>query len=111
MDSRNQTPGRSRQALARFWLRRFFWLCSHAPWAVAAARPLFCAAAFAFSPAIRRGTRANAVRLLGPQATAGQRNRLARATLNSFYLFCCDMGQSAGASAAELRRRVEEVAG
>jgi len=111
MEAPNDQSAQWREALSRFWLRRFFWLCAHAPALLTAARPLICAAAFAFSPAIRRGTRCNARRVLGPDSTRHAQNRLARATLNSFYLFCCDVGFSRGKSLKELLSRIDQVEG
>ena len=111
MEAPNDQAARWREALSRFWLRRFFWLCANAPAVLTIARPLICAVAFAFSPAIRRGTRCNARRVLGPDSTLAAQNRLARATLNSFYLFCCDVGLSRGKGVKELLSRIDQVEG
>jgi KDO2-lipid IV(A) lauroyltransferase len=111
MDTLKPPPRTFRQALARFWLARFFWLCAHAPGLLTAIRPVLCAAAFACSPSIRRGTRFNAALLLGSNSTPRQRDQLARRTLASFYSFCCDVGGTQHSTVEELLARVESVQG
>ncbi len=104
-------PGRWRKAAAEFWLRRFFFLAERAPLVLRIAHGILCAGAFWLSPAIRHGTRANARRILGPDATGAQIDRLARAVLSNFYLFCCEIAQGRHQSATDLARRVETIEG
>lgn len=111
MDAHPDSAQGFHHALARFWLSRFFWLCAAAPAVLLAARPLICAAVFVFSPAVRRGTRANARWLLGRDSTPHQQRRLAWRTLNNFYLVCCDIGRSRHSTVGELLSRVESVQG
>jgi KDO2-lipid IV(A) lauroyltransferase len=100
-----------RRDAGEFWLRKFFWLCEHTPRVVQLARPIMCRLAFAYSPSIRRGTRANASRILGPSSSRQAIDRLARQMLNSFFLFCCDVARSKSASREDLLARVEQVDG
>jgi KDO2-lipid IV(A) lauroyltransferase len=96
-----------RSAAAAFWVRAFFWASQHAPGAVAGAGGVLCRGTFRCSASIRNGTRANARRLLGAGAPAGQVDALARRILSSFYLVCCDVGRSFSATRDELFARVE----
>jgi phosphatidylinositol dimannoside acyltransferase len=100
-----------RRAAADFWLRCFFWFTRRAPRLLESARPVICAVVWLCSPAIRRGTRANASHLLGPNSTPAQQTRLSWRTLNNFYLFCCDVGRSRGLCQQELLARVETIEG
>lgn len=102
---------RLRDGAAAFWLAVFFYAAERAPRFVAAFRRPFCRGVFFCSRSIREGTSANARRLLGPGARRSEVDALARRTLNSFYLFCCDVGRSFGMSRAELLARVESVEG
>jgi KDO2-lipid IV(A) lauroyltransferase len=65
---------------------------------------------FATSPWIRRGTLANARRIL-PSAGLSEVTQLARRSLASFYLFCCDVGRSFALSREQLQARVESIHG
>ena len=100
-----------RRWAADFWLGVFFWLCEHATGLMVLLRPPICTAVFWFSPAIRKGTRANARRLLGEGSTRSQQDRLARRTVGSFYLFCCDVGMSRRVTVQQLLDRVESISG
>jgi len=111
MDAQTNSMPRLRHALSRFWLGIFFWFCSHTPGFLVVVRPFICGVVFACSPSVRRGTRANARRLLGAEASRRERNRLARRTLSNFYGVCCDIGRSRDSTVAELRSRIEEVEG
>jgi KDO2-lipid IV(A) lauroyltransferase len=92
-------------------VRAFFWAAEKAPWAVLAARGALCRGTFRCSTSVRRGTRANASRLLGPDGTPKQVDRLARQILSSFYLACCDIGRSLSATPEALFARVESAEG
>ena len=100
-----------RAAAAAFWVRAFFWTAEHVPWVVYGARRFLCAGGFRFYRPVRRGTRANARRILGPRADPAQVERLARRTWENFYLFCCDVGRSFSASREQLFSRVESIEG
>jgi KDO2-lipid IV(A) lauroyltransferase len=108
-------PGRFssafRGALAVFWLRIFFCLAERAPRLMLRASRIISDLACRFSPAMRKGTLANARRILGPHSTPMQQERLARRVVHSFYLFCCDVGRSLRATPKELLDRIEWVAG
>jgi KDO2-lipid IV(A) lauroyltransferase len=100
-----------RRRVADAWLRAFFWAAEHVPGPVRAAAPLFSSAVFGVSPAVRRGTLANARRILGPAATDAQCRRLAKAVVANFYLFCCDVARAAGQPADDLVRQIESIEG
>ena len=102
---------KARAAAAAFWVRAFFMAAEHAPGAVMAARGALCRGAFRCSNSLRRGTRANSRRVLGPGASARQVDALARQILSSFYLACCDIGRSFSASREQLFARVEAIEG
>jgi phosphatidylinositol dimannoside acyltransferase len=103
---------RLRQAAADFWLRAFFWSAEHLPGPVAKAAPLFSSLVFRVSPTVRRGTLANARRLLGPDSSETVRAALAQAVVANFYRFCCDVAYAAaGASEDDLVRQIESVEG
>src|ERR1700722_17979778 len=102
MTAPNDSPRPSPSPPARFWLGLFFQLCNRAPALLTIARPLVCAALFAFSAPVRRATTQNARLLLGPTSTRLLRLRLAWRTLTNFYLVCCDIGQSRNATIHQL---------
>jgi len=102
---------KARAAAAAFWVRAFFMAAEHAPGAVTAARGALCRGAFRCSSSLRRGTRANARRMLGPAASPRQVDALGRRILSSFYLACCDIGRSFSASREQLFARVEAIEG
>jgi lauroyl/myristoyl acyltransferase len=72
---------------------------------------MLCRGAFRVSRSIRRGTLANAARLLGPGADHSRREALARRVLRNFYQVCCDVGRCASASRQELLDRIESIEG
>jgi lauroyl/myristoyl acyltransferase len=92
-------------------LRIFFRLAQRAPNLLVRARSILCELAFRMSATIRKGTRANAARLLGPDSTAEERDQLAKKTLESFYLFCCDIGRNIEASREKLLSQIENFQG
>lgn len=102
---------RVRDLAAAFWIAAFFFVAEHAPRFVAAFRRPLCRGVFFCSRSIREGTLANARRVLGSGACRTEVDALARRTLNSFYLFCCDVGRSFGMSRGELLERVESAEG
>jgi phosphatidylinositol dimannoside acyltransferase len=100
---------RFRRAAARFWLRNFFRVAARAPRILVASRGFFCWLAFRYSRFMRRGTLANARGILGPQSTPAQRERLAKAVIENFYIFCCDIGAALAATPEEIGRRIESI--
>lgn len=100
-----------RRLVANFWLRIFFCLAERAPRIMQSAACHLSNGAFHFSPSIRRGTLANARRILGPHSSADSREQLAHGVVRSFYLFCCDVARSMGAKPQDLLDRIEWVAG
>ena len=102
---------RLRSAAAAFWLAAFFYAAEHAPRLVSIARRPFCRGVYLSSPWIRRGTLANARRILGAGASPQDVTDLARRTLSSFYLFCCDVGRSFGMTRSDLLAQIETAHG
>jgi len=102
---------RLRARAAGFWLAAFFWAAEHAPRLTAAAGRPLGRAIFLCSRATRRGTTANARRILGPGASQADVTALARRTLSSFYLFCCDIGRSFGLSREQLIAQIDSDSG
>jgi KDO2-lipid IV(A) lauroyltransferase len=62
-----------------------------------------------FRKPLRRGPVANAKWLLGRDTTWRQRQRFARAVLNSFYLFIYDVGRASGQTARQIESRIVEI--
>jgi KDO2-lipid IV(A) lauroyltransferase len=100
-----------RAGAAAFWLTLFFFAAQHAPRLVTVLQRPFCRGVFFCSRAIRAGTTANARRLLGPGASDRDVTALARRTLGSFYLFCCDVGRSFGLSREQLAALIDSDEG
>jgi len=76
-----------------------------------AAGPVFCRLAFSFSSSVRRGTRANARRILGEHSTRAQQDDLARGVLASFYFFCCELARNFDSPREKLLTQIESVEG
>jgi KDO2-lipid IV(A) lauroyltransferase len=102
---------RLRSAAAAFWLTAFFFAAQHAPRLVAALRRPLCRGIFFCSRSIRTGTTANARRVLGPGAARPEVAAMARRTLGSFYLFCCDVGRSFGLTRDQLTALIDSDEG
>lgn len=96
---------------SRFWLRVFFFLARRARWLLRALRPLGVWGAVRCSAKIRRGTYANARRILGPHLTDKQCDRFARGVVRHFYDFVTDVGRSSRMTAAQLRAAIESIDG
>ena len=106
------SPGtRLRAAAAAFWLGAFFYAAERAPRLTVLAQRPFCRVVYFCSNWIRQGTTANARRVLGPGASEQRVTALARRTLASFYLFCCDVGRSFGMSHGDLAARIDSADG
>ena len=108
---RKPLVARLRFAAASFWLAALFFAAERVPGLLVTARRPFCRVVFACSPWIRRGTTANARRVLGPGATEARVRDLALKTLRSFYLFCCDVGRSLGMSREQLLAQIDSDEG
>jgi KDO2-lipid IV(A) lauroyltransferase len=94
-----------------FWLERLFWLAERAPRVLRMGRGLFARFAFRFSAEIRRGTLANAERILGSDSTPAERRAFARKVVGQFILFCHDVGRSMRMDVDELLGRIEQIDG
>src|SRR5665213_2454740 len=80
-------------------------------WMLKLGKRFFLALAWKLARDTRENLLANAARLLGPQSSLSDRERLARATLSNFYDFVCDIPRSAKMSEAELLARIRSVEG
>jgi KDO2-lipid IV(A) lauroyltransferase len=103
--------GGVRRAAAEFWLRAFFWAAEHAPAMLRRGRHALCRGAFRSSPSVRRGTTANARRILGAGAAEADVEALALRTLENFFGVCCDIGRGFAASREQLLARVASIEG
>jgi len=93
-----------------FWLNFMFFCARRVGWFMRWARPGFMALSeVCFRKPLRRGPVANAKWLLGPDTTWRQRQRFARAVLNSFYLFIYDVGRASGQTARQIESRIVEI--
>lgn len=103
--------GGLRQRTAETWLNLLFWHARHVPALTLAIKPIFAWGAWVFSRSIRRGTRANASRLLGEAAAPRVRDRVARATLSNFYDAVVEFGLNRDQTPAQLMQRLDGVVG
>lgn len=103
-------PSAAEESTAR-WLERLFFMSERAPGVLRILRAPLARLAYRFSRGIRRGTSANALRILGPESTPAQREALGRAVVENFILFCHDIGRSMRMSVGELDVRVENIDG
>lgn len=100
-----------RERAADAWIAALFWHAAHAPWLVRALRPLILSMAWRSSPALRRGPRANAARLLGAGSSHPDRERLARAVIGHVLDAIIEMGANRYRTPAELMARLDGVEG
>ncbi len=105
------TRGRIAAVCVDAWLTAFFGLARSAPSVLRLVRPLALRGAWALSPATRHATRANAARLLGPQSTDRERDRLARAVLGSCFDAVMEIGTNQSHSVADLAESLEATEG
>jgi phosphatidylinositol dimannoside acyltransferase len=112
-------PGRKSEAgnvggksrAARFWLGRLYFWARHAPWFLRVMkRPVVWVAVRASGP-IKLGTRANARRILGADASAARVAEFTSKVTASFYDFVVDVGRTGAMNARELGEQVESVHG
>jgi lauroyl/myristoyl acyltransferase len=88
-----------------------FGLASHAPWLLRAIRPIATRLVVVFSPSVRSGTVANALRIFSKQLSLRETRRFARNVVGSFYDFVLDVAQFRSASADELRAHIDGTDG
>jgi KDO2-lipid IV(A) lauroyltransferase len=105
------TESRVRPDAESVWLERLFQLAENMPRLLKLLHVPFARIAFRCSPAIRAGTLANAGRILGSDSTPRQRAALGRRVVESFILFCHDVGRSMRTSAEDLYARIEQIDG
>jgi len=103
--------GTAQGMLVRVWLGALFGLSRRAPWVLELLRPLAVVLTVACSPRVRRGTRANAERIMVRKLSWLQAFRFSLAVVGNFYDFVADMGRSQRRSAAELLALIEKVEG
>ena len=97
-------PAASRAALALL-----FRLTRSTPGLLPLLRPLAVGLTLVGCGSVRRSTRANARRLLGPAATARQRRRYARGVVGSFFDFVVETGWVQHRSVQQLRAGVDHA--
>jgi KDO2-lipid IV(A) lauroyltransferase len=96
---------------SRFGLFILFWVARRMPWSLRIIRPIAVWLAVRCSTSICRGTSANGLRLLGPDATGKQRAAFNSAVVGNFYDFIVDVARSVSMTTAELRSRIEIIEG
>jgi KDO2-lipid IV(A) lauroyltransferase len=92
-------------------MRALFFVAQRAPWFARLTRGWFPWLAVHASPFIRRGTRANARRILGARVGKRAELRFGRAVLANFIDFVLDIGRAVRMSRAEISARVEGIEG
>jgi lauroyl/myristoyl acyltransferase len=97
--------------VGQWWLNLLFWHARHAPAVPMALRPLFVWGTWIFSSAVRRGTLANAARLLDGHVPQRRRRRLARAVIGNFYDAVVEFGLNRRRSPEQLMALLESVQG
>ena len=95
--------------LAAFWLHGLFFLARHAPIVLRLSRPMWVDWGWRSVKAVRRNLLANAARLLGSGSTYGQRTRLARGVIESFYLFVMESAECTALSREQIEMRIASV--
>lgn len=98
-------------ASSRFGLRIFFWLAGHARWVLRVIKPLGVWLAVKSSAKIRAATAANARRIFRADLPNSLCLAFAREVVGHFYDFVVDIARSRSMTAAELRGRIESIAG
>ena len=101
-----------RAAAARFWVDgALMFSLAHAPWLAKMTRPFFLWWTWHTSRYIRGNLMDNAGHLLGQDATAKTRRRLAKQVLNNHWLFMTDFGRMRNWSRQRLLKEIVEVEG
>jgi lauroyl/myristoyl acyltransferase len=107
-----QSPPRSVRARAgRFWTRLLSSVGGRSPGLAITVSPFFLWFAWNCSRYSRLALRANARRILGPDAPARECDRLAKATLANFFRFVADMGRNNGRSVEQILTDIDAVEG
>lgn len=96
---------------ARFWVWYLLWNARHWPWYARHAKPFYVWWAWRTSLAMRRGTLANAARILGPGSLPSQREAIGKGVVGSFYEFIFEVGRNPARSTEDLLRDIESVEG
>ena len=98
-----------RRVSASFWLRFMFWWTQYCPPIVLFTRPFFMWGAWRYSKVLRRGTLANARRILGEHSSAQQREALAKSVIRNFYLSVYELGRNVRRTRKQLAKQIDEV--
>ena len=100
---------RVRRASANFWLRFMFWWTQYCPPVVLFTRPFFLWFAWRYSKVLRRGTLANARRILGEHSSPDDREALAKSVIRNFYLSVYELGRHVRQTREQLAKKIDEV--
>lgn len=100
-----------RTRIANGWIWLLFWNCAHAPWVVRLLEPHMTAIAWACSPYVRRVTRTNAKRLLGPSSSPQARKELGRAVFGNCIDAVVEFGRNRNRTTEQILSRLESVKG
>ena len=98
-----------RHVSGNFWLRLMFWWTQYCPPVVLFTRPFFMWGAWRYSKVLRRGTLANARRILGEHSSAQQREALAKSVIRNFYLSVYELGRHVRQTREQLAKQIDEV--
>ena len=96
---------------ALFWLDVLFGFSLYWPWFANLGKGFCVWGTWYCSKAIRKVTRTNARRILGPQANDQEIDSVAFATTRGFYEFVSDLGRSLGMSRQQLLDQIDSVEG
>jgi len=102
---------RLRESAAAFWIRLLAHFAARAPWFVDLVKPIFVHGTWLASISIRRGTTANARRILGESSSRPERVRLGKAVLANFYEFFAEVGRNSRRTQKEMLVEVESIIG
>lgn len=102
---------RLRHHAAQFWIRRLSSLSASCPWFVNFVKPFVVQGTWYASVSIRRGTMANARRVLGEASTTADRTRLGKIVLANFYEFFAEVGRNSRRSQKQMLVEVESIVG
>ncbi len=96
---------------AQAWLELLFWNAAHLPIVPRMLKPVVLFLTWHVSGPVRRGTVANAGRILGEGSTMAARRRLGRGVLRSYYDSALDYAANRRKTPEEIRARIEHVEG
>jgi KDO2-lipid IV(A) lauroyltransferase len=109
-----RTPHHTRSGLetgSRLGLGIFFWLSTHARWAIDLIKPLGVWLAVRSSAQIRTSAAANARRIFRAELSDAMCLTFARQVVGQFYDFVTDVARSRSMTAGQIRQRIESIAG